>query len=58
MSDHPAVTKAYREREYTDANGTLWERGMDGWFDRSRPGWIHIMHHHDMADLIEREATK
>lgn len=55
MSGHPAVAKAYRDGEYTDANGTLWQRGLDGWFDRSDPDLIRLAYHHSIVELIEIE---
>lgn len=54
--DHnPAVRKAYESYEYTDARGTKWRRGMDGWFDRSNPDLICLARHHDFIAMVETE---
>jgi len=55
MSKNVAVAAAFLAGEYTDARGTLWVKGMDGWFDRSNPDIICLAYHHDMAALIEKE---
>lgn len=54
-STNPAVTKAYKEHTYTAADGAVWRQGMDGWFNDSIPGVIHLTYHHMMVDLIEKE---
>jgi hypothetical protein len=52
---NPAVSVAYRDRFYTDKSGTTWRRGLDGWFDDSIPGIIHLIGHDEMAKVIEQE---
>jgi hypothetical protein len=54
-SKNPAVIEAYRTHTYTSKSGTVWRRGLDGWFNDSVPGVIHVTYHHMMVDLIEKE---
>lgn len=52
---HPAVDAAYQAGEYTDQNGTLWKRGMDGWFHHTKD-LTAIVRHDDMVKHIEAES--
>lgn len=55
FSDNPAVRKAYEERTYTDAEGRVWRRGMDGWFDDGFERGLYLVRHHDFVALVEWE---
>jgi hypothetical protein len=51
----PAVQKAYEDRTYTDAEGTVWRRGMDGWFVDDFEGGIYLIRHEDFVALVLKE---
>jgi hypothetical protein len=53
---NPAVSAAYARGEYTTKDGTTYKRGMDGWFEVHDGEGIHLVRHHDMANLIAEEA--
>lgn len=57
LSKNPAVTKAYDDRTYTDAEGRQWRRGMDGWFldNVDGKGGTMLIWHHLMVEKIEKE---
>jgi hypothetical protein len=55
LSTNPAVVKAYEYGRYEDVHGTIWVKGMDGWFDRSDPTMICLIWHHNFVKLVERE---
>jgi hypothetical protein len=55
LNDNPAVKVAYEARSYTDARGTVWRRGMDGWFDDDFEGGIYLMRHEDFVEMVEKE---
>lgn len=55
LSKNPAVIKAYGEGYYTDYQGVRWRRGMDGWFDDSMPGIIHLVYDHMFVAIVEEE---
>lgn len=55
LSKNKAVTKAYEEGTYTDKNGVVWRRGMDGWFDDDFPGGIFLSRHHNFVEMVEKE---
>lgn len=57
LSKNKAVDAAYKARKYTDATGTEWRRGMDGWFldDVDDKGGFVLIRHPDMVAKIENE---
>ena len=55
FSTNPEVIKAYEDQVYTDVRGTEWQKGLDGWFDRSDPKMIHLMYHHTFVEMVENE---
>lgn len=54
LSKNKKVIELYDAGEYTDKQGTVWKRGMDGWFDR-QPGYFVVWRHHDFVKYIEEE---
>lgn len=54
LSNNKKVRELYEAGEYTAEDGTLWVRGMDGWFDR-QPGYFIVWRHHDFVAYIEEK---
>jgi hypothetical protein len=52
---NPAVTQAYKDGGYTDKNGQVWSRGMDGWFCEISKDTSMLIRHHDFVSIIEKE---
>jgi hypothetical protein len=57
LNDNPAVRKAYEERTYTDRDGAVWRRGLDGWFLDNFEG-IYLVRHPDFVKKVEKEHPK
>lgn len=63
LNSNPAVKRAFEERRYTDARGTVWGRGMDGWHDVSAVedgedtfvDGIFQLPHYTLIKMIEEE---
>jgi hypothetical protein len=55
LSKNPAVIEAYEAGTYTDLNGMLWRRGMDGWFHDLPDNGVMLTWHHHFVEMIERE---
>ncbi|MGZ4659664.1 MAG: hypothetical protein ACXVYB_00125 [Arthrobacter sp.] len=57
LNNNPAVRKAYEDRTYTDKEGTVWRRGMDGWFldNVDGKGGFMLIRHGNFVELVEKE---
>lgn len=56
LSNNPAVRKAYKDGTYTDKQGQLWRRGMDGWFFDISPDSVLLARHDEFVkNVIEKE---
>lgn len=56
-SNNPVVRAAYDAGTYTDADGKVWTRGMDGWFLQHPGEDIYLIRHDDMVKIIEQENS-
>lgn len=55
QSKNKKVRELYEAGEYTHDDGVVWQRGMDGWFDRSQEGYFLVWRHHDFVKYIEEK---